>query len=65
MLKTYGGILDGTVQLVDFDGQRLVVVEGQRQGFDFRPWFNTSVQLYMSNLYPVWVCPSMGTSKFR
>lgn len=41
-----GGILGRTVQLVDFDGQRLVMIKSQCQGFYFCPWLDTIVQVF-------------------
>lgn len=52
--KTYGGILDGAVQLVHFKGQHLVMVEGQRQSFHFGPGFDASAQLCVVQLYARW-----------
>lgn len=51
------------MQLVDFDGQRLVMIESQCQGFYFCPWLDTIVQLDMSNLYSAVVFRELGNDK--
>ena len=44
-VRAYSSVLDGSVQLMHFDGQGLVLVQGQSQSFDFGPRFDAGIQL--------------------